>query len=203
MELHGRLAQIAELTSHQRDQMFDLMQLHYDGLRRDIFDSDMNEKRWAIVLNIPQQDKSLDSRRNACWTSRSMGVRSRPYFPAIRLSIAAWGQQELTRIWGNLALDLIDQPPDAELYWFLIAKGYETYRFLPVFFQEFYPRFDAEIPGRIKQVRDALSRARYSGPMILPAESAPACGYGDSCRLRPDIAQLTKGRLRDPHIRFF
>src|SRR5205823_6261147 len=58
-----------------------------------------------------------------------------------------WGVSALTRVWGRLALSLIDALPSTELYWFLISKGYKTYRFLPVFFREFYPRHDAPTPA--------------------------------------------------------
>ena len=52
-------------------------------------------------------------------------------------------------VWGGLALSLIDERPGAELYWFLIAKGYKTYRFLPVFFRSSIPIR----PGRRRTAR--------------------------------------------------
>ena len=55
-------------------------------------------------------------------------------------------------------LALLDARPRAEFYWFLISKGYKTYRFLPLFFREFYPRHDAPTPAWAKEILDALGR---------------------------------------------
>ena len=59
------------------------------------------------------------------------------------------------------ALSLIDKYRDEPLYWYLISKGYRTYRFLPVFFREFYPRHDVATPPVEAAVLYALGRRKF------------------------------------------
>jgi hypothetical protein len=112
-----------------------------------------------------------------------------------------WGDTELIRVWGKFALRLADQRPDRPLYWFLISMGYKTYRFLPVFFHEFYPRHDAPTPRREQQLLDALASTRY--PDQYDPQSGVITPANGRVRLRPGIADVDSHRLRDPHIKFF
>ena len=64
-----------------------------------------------------------------------------------RLSIgAAGGSLALPVAWGRLMLSLEEVGAGQHLYWLLTSKGYKTYRFLPVFFNEFYPCFSSPTP---------------------------------------------------------
>ena len=110
-----------------------------------------------------------------------------------------WGDHALCHVWGRLALSLIDAHPGAELYWFLISQGYKTYRFLPVFFHEFYPRHDRPTPDRVKAVIDALARGRY--PEAYDEGNGVIRATPLQCRLRAGLADVTPERLRDPHVR--
>jgi hypothetical protein len=104
-------------------------------------------------------------------------------------------------LWGRFVLGLIDAAPDEPLDWFLISKGYRTYRFLPVFFREFYPRHDTPTPPEV------LARLDAFGSIKFPARYDSAAGVvradGDGCRLRPGVADIPPPRLSDPHVRFF
>jgi len=112
-----------------------------------------------------------------------------------------WGQNLLAQAWGRLALTLIDEYPGGSLYWFLISKGYKTYRFLPLYFREFYPRFDVATPAWAKAAVEVLARRKYADAFdpvagIIRAEPG-------ACRLRDGVAAITPARLRDPHVKFF
>ena len=90
---------------------------------------------------------------------------------------------------------------DDELYWFLISKGYKTYRFLPLFFNEFYPSYLRTTPPNLAMVIDGLgtclSATRYD------RRAGVLRGGPNACRLKPGVADISPGRLRDPHIRYF
>ena len=95
----------------------------------------------------------------------------------------------------------LDAHPARRLYWFLIAKGYKTYRFLPTFFHEFYPRFDAASPAPLRQIVDRLAMRKY--PTRYDSRAGIIAADRDACRLRSGVADVTRERLRDPHVRFF
>jgi hypothetical protein len=110
-----------------------------------------------------------------------------------------WGDRALPQTGGRLALKLADEWPEAELYWFLISQSFRTYRFLPVFFREFYPRCDTPTPAAMRHVIDALAEKK------LGAQYDPAAGVVrlQSYKLRPGMAEATPKRCEDPHVRFF
>ena len=201
--LSGRLLPIEALTKVERDQMFALMQRHYAGVSRSAFGLDLAEKNWVIVLQSPASGAIRGFSTQMLLKTRVDGRDVKALFSGDTIvDQSCWGQQVLTRIWGRLALDLIDQCSDTDLFWFLIAKGYKTYRFLPVFFNEYFPLADSRMPSRMHRVRDSLALLKYPDSYDPARGIIPATGE-DACRLRPDIAPIADSRLRDPHVRFF
>ena len=202
MKLLGTLADVADLTEEDRLQMFNLMDRHYGNVIRRKFDADLAEKQWVIKIVEPDTGR-------LCGFSTQMIVSAVVQDRAVKALFSGdtiidreyWGDQALTHAWGRLALKLIDEWPGTELFWFLISQGYKTYRFLPIFFHEFYPRHDVPTPDRIQQVLHALGRQKFS------EDYDPAAGVVQSnakqYRLREGLADITPERLRDPHVKFF
>jgi hypothetical protein len=201
MPLAARLTSPPELTPGQLAEMFDLMSRHYANVKRDIFEADLAEKAWVILLT--------DVSAALCGFSTQMVLEAEVGGRAIKALFSGdtiidrrhWGDPALAGIWGRLALSLIDADPDAEFYWFLLSKGYKTYRFLPLFFREFYPRLGTPTPASIESIRDALGAARYPDDYDETAGIVRA-GDWQYC-LRAGLADVTSERLRDPDIRFF
>ncbi len=202
MKLIGRLVHAVDLTPQDRDAMFDLMDRHYAQVSRETFEADLDEKQWVIQVLDPHTE-------TVCGFSTQMLLEVDVAGRAIKALFSGdtivdrehWGDNALLHVWGRLALSLIDVFGEGDLYWFLISKGYKTYRFLPVFFREFYPRYDGPTPAWAREVIDVLGRARY------PAAYDPAAGiiraWPEKDRLREGVANVTAERLRDPHVRFF
>jgi hypothetical protein len=202
MKLLSRLVEAATLSPEEQDQMFALMDCYYEGVERATFDADLAEKEWVILLLDPETEALCGFSTQVILDVAVAGRRVRALFSGDTIvARERWGDSALAHVWGRLALSLIDRLADAELYWFLICKGYKTYRFLPVFFHEFYPRFDVVTPACVKEVIDALGRQKY------PASYDPAAGviraFSGKDRLRRGVADITPERLRDPHVRFF
>ena len=202
MKLTGQLVAAADVTPAQRDAMFALMDRHYVNVQRALFERDLEEKRWVILVSEPRTGQ-------LCGFSTQMlldvEVAGRPvtalYSGDTIIGREHWGDQALTHIWGRLALSLMDAYAERDLYWFLISKGYKTYRFLPVFFHDFYPRPDTATPRWARQAIDALAGSRF------PDDYDPAAGIIRTSRwqyrLREGVAEVTSERLRDPYVRFF
>src|SRR5947209_7953542 len=53
MRLTARLTATADVPARQRDAMFTLMERHYVNVRRDVFDADLAEKMWVILVSDP------------------------------------------------------------------------------------------------------------------------------------------------------
>ncbi len=201
MKLTAELIAVPDISDDQRDEMLVLMNRYYEGVNRETFHADLDEKQWVIYI-VEQTTNKL------CGLSTQMlfdlNVAGRPirvlFSGDTIIDHSYWTRNPLAQAWGHLALSLIDEDSGAEMYWFLICKGYRTYRFLPVFFHDFYPRFDRSTPTSVVEVIDALGRGKF--PTDYDAKSGVVrarCGY----HLRQGIADITDSRLRDPHVRFF
>lgn len=202
MRLIADLVNVAELTPAQRDDMFALMDHHYANVHRPAFEADLAEKRWVILVQDPASGCLCGFSTQVVLDVEVGGWPVKALFSGDTIiQRDCWGDHALSHVWGRLALALIDAHPGQNLYWFLISKGYKTYRFLPVFFREFYPRYDAPTPGRMRAILDALGRSRF--PEEYDVEAGIIRATATQYRLRAGLADVTQERLRDPHVRFF
>ena len=202
MRLQGTLIEAAKVTTAQREQMLGLMHQHYDLVHPAAFEADLAEKDWVILL--------LDEQRRVQGFSTQMLLRAQLDGEPVTALFSgdtivhreAWAQHPLTRIWGRFALSLIDRFPEGSLYWFLITKGYKTYRFLPVFFHRFYPHYLQPTPQREAAILERLALSKFSEDYDHPSgliRHRP----GQSYRLKPDLGSITPQRRQDPHVAFF
>ena len=202
MRLKGQLVEAADLTDDQRDRMFALMEAHYENVCRRRFEADLAEKRWVIQVLDPDTGELLGFSTQMLLSVVAGGRPVEALFSGDTIiDRAHWGDAVLPHVWGRLVLALLGARPRAEFYWFLISKGYKTYRYLPLFFREFYPRHDAPMPPRAREVLDALARHKFAA--AYDAGAGLVRGDGGKDRLRPGIADVTAERLRDTHVRFF
>jgi hypothetical protein len=88
-----------------------------------------------------------------------------------------------------------------QLYWMLITKGYRTYHFLPLFFNDFYPRYDKATPETIKHVMDTFANSKYPGN--YSSEKGVISFEGQKEYLKRGVGDIRDQKLKDPHVEFF
>jgi hypothetical protein len=177
------------------------MELSYANMRRRRFDADLNAKPWVILV------RSADDRLVGFSTQTLLevdvgGERVHALYSGDTvIDREHWGDPALAHAWGNFALALIARQRSGLLFWFLTSKGFRTYRYLPLFFREFFPRPSTRTPDWENIVIDALGgsvgRERYDpSRKIIRAK-------GDGDFVRPAIATPGLRSGTDPHVRFF
>jgi len=200
--LKGMLVPAKDIAPARQEQMFRLFERYYENAAKTAFLADLAEKNWVIVLSDPRTDELCGFSTQRMMELNVDGVSVRGLFSGDTVVARDhWGDIALARVWGRLALSLIDQYGPGELYWFLISKGYKTYRFLPLFFHEFYPHCDIPTPDWARRLIDVFAQSKFPGAYDATAGVIRAGRHKD--RLRPGVADLTAERLRDPHVRFF
>jgi len=199
--LKGEALPRSDLTDHDVQNMFDVFQEHYEKTTPEIFHRDLDGKNWVIILRDPES-KSIQGFSTLAFYESA--VNEKPvgvvYSGDTIIRPAYWGTSELPRTWGRLILAMRERLPKP-LYWLLISSGYKTYRFLPTFFKEFYPRYDQPIPPEIQDVIHHLARERF-GSEYYPESGIVRFAEG-ATPLRDGVAEITERRLKDPHIAFF
>jgi hypothetical protein len=201
MRLHAEVMPIADLSAETRTRMFVLMDAHYACVRPEQFDRDLREKQWAILV----QDATDEVRGFSTLAFFDADVDGREvqilFSGDTIIERAYWGDPALAAAWGRFALSAAEERPGEELYWLLVSKGFRTYRYLPLFFREFYPRYDRPFPESLRRVLDAAAQTKFASAY----DAARGLVQGDRAkdRLRPELAGIPAGRLSDPHVRYF
>ncbi|MFO8062476.1 MAG: hypothetical protein R6U31_06070 [bacterium] len=98
----------------------------------------------------------------------------------------------------SVCSDMIKAYSDRPVYWHLLSMGFRTYRFLPLFFNEYYPCRKGSY--EMKGILDRVSYDRF-GDLYDPATGIVSIPGGE--RLRPQYAEIPRNRLNDRHVRFF
>ncbi len=202
MPLVGTVVAPTELREDQRDRMYELMAAHFDDVHRTTFERDLGEKQWVVVLRDGQTgtiqgfstlmvlEVEIDEEPIQAVFSGDTIVH-RDY----------WGESELASVWGTFVLSLAEARRGTPFYWFLISKGFRTYKFLPLYFRDFWPRHDAETPAFEARLITALAEAKFPGRFDPDSGVIRFAGLKD--RLRPELAEVAEGRLNDAAVRFF
>ncbi len=121
---------IRALTEELIEQMYRLMETHYEGVRRERFRADLLEKDRVILLQDPQGNvRGFSTLRCYPFTLATARESVRIIFSGDTIiDRRHWGHQALAFAWIWWAGREKAQFPEVPLYWFLISKGPRTYR---------------------------------------------------------------------------
>ena len=199
--LTGQIWRQDRLGGQIREEMFALHRRYYCGVEEPRFLADMAEKEWVLLLT-DQAGRvggystarvlrlTVDDREDHFLFSGDTVV-DRPY----------WNTTVLPACFCHLMLRLLSEGHGHDLYWFLITKGYRTYRYLPVYFNDFYPRQAAPTPPSFQLRLDAVARHKFGDH--YNATTGLIAPPGEKERLVPDLAVVPEHRQRDPQVAFF
>jgi len=174
------------LTRRDRDAMFALYTAYFATADRVTFERDLGEKEWVILLC---DDDGAISGFSTLVRLR-LGEATVFFSGDTIVAKHRWGTFDLARMWAQHVF----AHAGANAYWFLISSGWRTYRYLPLFFRDFYPR-DASM----KPLLDTIALSKFgeaydarTGVIRLATPAPLREGVSD-----PDA------RMSNPHVRFF
>jgi hypothetical protein len=201
VQLEGEAVMRSALSPATVREMGDLFAEHYDVPHPTTFARDLAEKDQVVLLRDCATGALQGFSTLATYTAEVMGQRvGVVYSGDTIIRPAFWGTPALPSVWIKHVLHLASTMPQP-VYWLLISSGYKSYRFLPVFYHEFYPRYDLPTPTNVQRVMDELAVARFG------AQYNPHSGIvrfaGGGTPLRPGVAEVSRERQRNPHVRFF
>lgn len=195
------LRRVATLTAVERDQLFQLLGEHFQGVERRQFDLDLDEKPWVFVVSdretgepvgfstLMRLDTTVDGEPVVALFSGDTVIR--PEYANDRQFIRAIGQ---------LLFSTAAELPESRVYFLLLTCTYRSYRFLPGFFREYYPRRELPTPVAIQQLMGALTRLKFpneydaTAGVVRPAHVTP---------VREDRVPQPGRHESDPDVEFF
>jgi hypothetical protein len=96
---------------------------------------------------------------------------------------------------------LRDRLPRGRYYWLLLTSGFRTYRFLPVFWREFFPCFERATPPDAQRLLDHLAHERFGAQYD---SGSGLVRFTQQQRLRAELNRIPESRAAaDPHVNFF
>jgi hypothetical protein len=196
----GRSVPRTALSDSQCDAMYEILARHFTGVERAQFLKDLDEKNRVIL--VEHEDGQLVGFSTLLLYEIEHEGESLSIVCSGDTIVdrSAWGSNALARAWLRTVFGLEKTPGSSRLLWLLIVSGFRTYRFLPVFFREFYPRHDRPASANTQTLVERLARERfghgYDAKRGIVRFTRPQ-------RLLPDLAQIPKSRLKSPHVAFF
>lgn len=199
--LAGQIRSMGELDVEDKDRMFVLFSRYFRDVDRAGFERDLEEKEGCVLLRGGRSGR-IQGFSTFVRIEKTVGREHlvSVYSGDTIIDHKYWGETELFRVWGRYVYELSENMPHASVYWFLITSGYKTYRFLPIFFREFYPTYTCATPANMQRRLDAFASHKF--PTEYDARSGIVRLAG-ATPLREGVADVTANRLKDPHVAHF
>jgi hypothetical protein len=191
----------SELSPEIICEMFEVFCENFERSSLEIFERDLKDKNWVILIRDTERSALQGFSTLALYEMDYQGRRiSVVYSGDTIISREYWGTPELPRSWIHTVLEKSAHMPQP-LYWLLISSGYKTYRFLTVFYKEFYPRYDEPTPPEMQAMIEFLATQRFGSD--YHCEAGVVRFQNGATPLRKGIAEVSDERLHDPHVAFY
>lgn len=189
----------AELISAQKSEMFQLLSEHFEGVTPGQFARDLAEKNLVLLLQRGETLVGFSTLLSytTLFEKETINVI---YSGDTIVAPDAWGTTALPRAWVAGVETLRAAFPPGRCFWLLLTSGFRTYRFLPVFWREFFPRFDASTPSEIQRLLLTLARERFGSQFD---STAGVVRFNAPQKLRGGLSEVPSSRESDPHVVFF
>ena len=201
MQLASSIIPVSSLSLPEKNALYALLSRSFLHVSYSGFLRDLHQKHWVILLR--DADSSVIAGFSTLALFKTM-VDGRPvnafYSGDTIIDRPYWGTQALARVWLNFVFSRVDQQPDINWFWFLICKGYRTYRYLPVYFKTYYPHVEKPTPLYEQTVLNSLATQLFHD---LYNSQTGVIYQPDDYRLQPGISDISARELSNRHIAFF
>ena len=199
--LRSQVLTLDAIDAQRRETMHKVYGSYFEATTAARFEADLANKTHVLLL-FDAADVLRGFSTLALYDFHFDGVRGRALFSGDTIvQHQFWGEQTLPLAWLELAGSFKAQQPCAPLYWFLITKGYRTYRYLPLFAKHYYPNHCESSPPRLQLVLDHLANERF-GPCYDPATGV--ISFPESLgHLAPPWADVPVTIAQRPEVAFF
>lgn len=198
--LRATLPRIEQISASDRRCMLRLMQATYAEVDPESFEHDLEAKDRAVLLwngaelrgfsTLTFLDLSIDGLRVSVVFSGDTVVHEKN-----RNTMA------LPKAWCELMAERLSTEPGVPLYWLLTSKGYKTYRYLPIFFRDYFPRPDRKLT--VCEEKIILTTVAELGITKIDTQQWLIPAARRSQKLHPGVAEISEDRRRNPEIAFF
>ena len=161
MSLKSNVIKVDEITYQNKLRMFNIMERVYYGTTFEKFTKDLANKNNILMLydnnNLIQGFTTIQ-----IYDEKFEGKPVKILYSGDTvINKEARGDIELMRAWWRFSFDIQQKYKTCDVYWFLISKGWRTYKFFPLFLKEFYPSINKTTPKNIQNFMDKISQDKF------------------------------------------
>ena len=198
--MNGKILRRSTLDEATKERMFRLLSSQFENVSMQQFSHDLDEKNWVLLVHDDDGELVCFSSMMIYGASLDNQNVTLLYSGDTVVDSDTWRSSALSYYWMG-AIDWLRRRYKTErLYWFLLVSGFRTYRFLPVYSEFFYPRFDQPTPDHIQSLMDSMAAERFNGK--YDAETGIVRLDCPSV-LKAEYSGIPENRLNDPHIAYF
>lgn len=201
----GSVVPRSAVSSADRKEMYALLDAYFSGTNCQQFESDLEEKESVFLLrdSVSGQIQGFSTSMRLSAPIDDQDVVA--FFSGDTIVAREyWGDSLLSRLWSQTifaAADLIKAShPATRVFWYLICSGYRTFRFLPVFFREYWPNMCAPTPAFQQKILDTLGTQKFGEQY---KRESGVVRLSSAAPLRRGVSDITAQRLSDPQVAFF
>lgn len=198
--LKSSIIKVSDLTEKNINTMFELMSEYFDNLKKENFISDFSKKEDVMIM----KDENGEIKGFSTLAILDLPVKNE----TVKLLFQGdsiihhdyWGDTDSIKTWIEYVYIKLDSFTE-KFYWLLLSKGYKTYKYLPVFFNEFYPRVNIGTPEFEQEIMDNYGYTYYKEAYNKEKGIIEMNQTKDY--LKDWVAEVPESKLKDKNIEFF
>lgn len=197
-----RICSIKELSSNDKNRMFQIMTQYYECMVRETFDSDLSEKTDVILL----LDRNNEIQGFSTLLLQENSEKGRRYITIFSgdtvLDRQYWGNGALATAFGKYLLRVKLQNPFTDVYWLLISKGFKTYLLMTNNFPVHYPRHERKTAAIAQTVMDKFYSQRF-GKAYFPNDGLIRFSKEKASYIKDFNQEIGEQERLNPRVAFF
>lgn len=195
------IKKVNRISSDEIEKMFFLHSEYFANVQLKNFIHDLEEKDWCILItDVAENVKGYSTIQLIDTTFEGREITFL-FSGDTLVAKENWHDNLLSGAFGHFMLYLNETYFDKELYWLLISKGFRTYRFLPVYYKEYYPVYNRETPRKVKALMDHICSKKFGAS--YDSQKGLVVSNGQTDYLKPQMAVIPDQRKNNPHVHFF
>ncbi|MFP4557288.1 MAG: hypothetical protein ACLFNU_10485 [Bacteroidales bacterium] len=202
MEIVTSIVPQKSFNNQDRQRLLELYQQYFDNVKPQIFFKDLKEKDWIILIQNHAGKTLGFSTIKLIWLPVNGCEQLFLYSGDTIVKEEARGYSALSCAFVKFMFYLINKYSKTLKYWFLITKGYRTYRFLPLYFKEFFPAYyNTNIPKHYKNTLNTIGFYKF-GNCYNPDNHIIKL-KNDKDYLKLPMANVPESKMNDLHVKYF
>ncbi|MFW6351077.1 MAG: hypothetical protein ACOC2E_01705 [Bacteroidota bacterium] len=196
--MQAEITTINKLSEKDINEAYLLFSRFYSNVDFDNFLKDLSEKDWMIRLISNGQLAGFSTQQ---LMELEIDIKNTHFLFSGDTIVDPeyWSRNQLGGAFIHLFLHVLNKYK-TPLYWFLITKGFRTYRFLPVFFKRFYPSISNNNKD-LKVILDTVAKHKFGDEYNCKTELVTY--KTDKDRFDSIYAEIPASRKKDRNVSYF